>query len=200
MSEPQSFTPDAALAYIHGILRFGSKPGLLRIRLLLEELGNPHKKLRFVHIAGTNGKGSTSAMTESMLRAAGYKTGLFVSPYLLRFEERIQVNRREIPGEALAAHTLRVKQAVDRMLARGEPQPSEFEVVTAIGFLHFLQEGCDIVVLEVGMGGRLDSTNIIDSCEVAAITSVSLDHTEYLGRTVLETQGLAKQPTHESVT
>ena len=169
-----------ALAYISGVEFFGSKPGLTRIRELLERLGDPQKKLRFIHIAGTNGKGSCAAMTASILKAAGYKTGLYTSPYLYRFNERMQMNGRQIDDEVLAEIVTRVKPAAEAM----EDHPTEFELMTAAALLWFAQEGCDIVVLEVGLGGRFDATNIIAAPEAAVIMNIGLDHTAVLGDTV----------------
>ena len=169
-----------AIHYIHSFFWKGSIPGLSRTQELLRLLGNPEKKLKFVHIAGTNGKGSTAAMTASILQKAGYKTGLYTSPYIYRFNERIQVNGVQIPDEDVAAVTEYVKQYAETMAEK----PTEFELVTAIGFEYFARQNCDIVVLEVGMGGALDSTNVIETPEVAVITNIGLDHTDYLGDTV----------------
>ena len=169
-----------AIEYIHSFFWKGSIPGLSRTQELLRRLGNPEKKLKFVHIAGTNGKGSTASMTASILRKAGYKTGLYTSPYIYRFNERIQVNGEQIPDEDVATVTEYVKQFAETM----EEKPTEFELVTAIGFEYFARQNCDIVVLEVGMGGALDSTNVIETPEVAVITNIGLDHTDYLGDTV----------------
>ena len=169
-----------AIEYIHSFFWKGSIPGLSRTQELLRRMGNPEKKLKFVHIAGTNGKGSTAAMTASILRKAGYKTGLYTSPYIYRFNERIQVNGQQIADEDVAKVTEYVKQFAEAM----EEKPTEFELVTAIGFEYFARQNCDIVVLEVGMGGALDSTNVIDTPEVAVITNIGLDHTDYLGDTV----------------
>ena len=169
-----------AIEYIHSFFWKGSIPGLSRTQELLRRLGNPEKKLKFVHIAGTNGKGSTAAMTASILQKAGYRVGLYTSPYIYRFNERIQVNGVQIPDEDVAAVTEYVKQYAEAM----EEKPTEFELVTAIGFEYFLRQNCDIVVLEVGMGGALDSTNVIETPEVAVITNIGLDHTDYLGDTV----------------
>ena len=141
-----------ALNYINGTLWLGSKPGLERIRELCSSLGDPQDSLKFVHIAGTNGKGSAAAMTASVLKAAGYRTGLFTSPYLYRFNERMQINGEQIPDEVLADIVARIKPAAEKM----EDHPTEFEMMTAAAFLWFKQESCDIVVLEVGLGGRLD--------------------------------------------
>ena len=169
-----------AIEYIHSFFWKGSIPGLSRTQELLRRMGNPEKKLKFVHIAGTNGKGSTAAMTASILRKAGYRVGLYTSPYIYRFNERIQVNGEQIADEDVAAVTEYVKQYAETM----EEKPTEFELVTAIGFEYFARQNCDIVVLEVGMGGALDSTNVIDTPEVAVITNIGLDHTDYLGDTV----------------
>ncbi|MBQ6831121.1 MAG: bifunctional folylpolyglutamate synthase/dihydrofolate synthase [Oscillospiraceae bacterium] len=169
-----------AIAYIHSVFWKGSIPGLSRTQILLEKMGNPEKKLKFVHIAGTNGKGSTAAMTASILQAAGYTTGLYTSPYIYRFNERMQVNGEQIPDETLAEITAWVKPMADSM----EERPTEFELVSCIAFEYFYRSGCDIVVLEVGMGGALDSTNVIETPEVAVITNIGLDHTEVLGDTV----------------
>ena len=169
-----------AIEYIHSFFWKGSIPGLSRTQELLRLMGNPEKKLKFVHIAGTNGKGSTAAMTASILRKAGYKTGLYTSPDIYRFNERIQVNGEQIPDEDVATVTEYVKQFAEAMTEK----PTEFELVTAIGFEYFARQKCDIVVLEVGMGGALDSTNVIETPEVAVITNIGLDHTDYLGDTV----------------
>ena len=169
-----------ALEYIHSVVWKGSRPGLGRITELLEKLNNPQDGLRFIHIAGTNGKGSNSAMLESILRAAGYKTGLFVSPYIKHFNERICVCGKPISDEDLAAATAFVRPFADSMV----DAPTEFELITAIGLVHFLKEKCDVVVLETGMGGRLDSTNVIKDPLACVITGIAMDHTAFLGDTV----------------
>ena len=169
-----------ALAYISGVAFFGSKPGLERIRELLEKLGNPQKGMKFIHIAGTNGKGSCAAMTASVLKAAGYKTGLYTSPYLYRFNERMQINGKQIDDEVLSEIVTRVKPAAEAMA----DHPTEFELMTAAALLWYAQEACDAVVLEVGLGGRFDATNIIDAPECAVIMNIGLDHTAVLGDTV----------------
>ncbi len=169
-----------AIEYIHSVCWKGSIPGLSRTQELLEKMGDPEKKLKFVHIAGTNGKGSTAAMTASILRHAGYRTGLYTSPYIYRFHERMQVDGVEISDEELAAITEYVKPLAQSM----EVSPTEFELVCCIAFEYFLRQNCDIVVLEVGMGGAFDATNVIETPEVAAITNIGLDHTEVLGDTV----------------
>ena len=168
------------LAYISSINWKGSVLGLSRIRELLEKLGNPQKELKFVHIGGTNGKGSSAAFISSVLTEAGYKTGLFTSPYVEEFNERMQIDRKNISNEELAEITTEIRPAADSM----EDKPTEFELNTAIAMAYFQKNRCDVVVLEVGMGGELDSTNVIDSPEVAVITAIGLDHTEELGDTV----------------
>ena len=178
-----------AVDFIHGTLKFGSKLGLHNITELLHRLGDPQDKLTFIHIAGTNGKGSVAAMSARILECAGYKVGMFTSPYIYRFHERIQINGEEISDDALLACTQKVKDAIDDMVADGFAHPTEFEVVTAVGMLHFFHEKCDIVVLEVGMGGRLDATNVIKTPIVCAITSIHYDHMEYLGDTLTEIAG-----------
>lgn len=188
-------TYQEALAYIHSVVWKGSRPGLERITELLEKLGNPQNQLKFIHVAGTNGKGSFCAMTESILRAAGYKTGLFVSPYIKNFNERICVSGEAISDEDLAEATAAVKPFAESMA----DAPTEFELITAIGLIHFLQKKCDVVVLETGMGGRLDSTNIIKDPLLTVITGIAMDHTAFLGDTVekiaAEKAGIIKRGT-----
>ncbi len=169
-----------ALEYIHSINWTFCKPGLERIGELCAALGNPQRKLRFVHVAGTNGKGSFCSMLESVLRHAGYKVGLYTSPYIKVFNERMRVDGENISDEALAKITEEVRPIADAMTDK----PTEFELITAIAFLYFAREGCEVVVLEAGMGGRLDSTNIIDTSILSVITGISLDHTAFLGDTV----------------
>lgn len=173
-----------ALEYIHGTSMFGIKLGLDNITLLLDYLGNPHKNLKCIHVAGTNGKGSTSHMISNVLINSGYKTGLYISPYLEEFTERIQIDGTKIRKEELAEITEKIKNAVSKMMKDGHPSPSEFELVTAIGFEYFNQKAVDIVVLEVGMGGRFDATNVITAPLVSVITSIGMDHTQYLGDTL----------------
>lgn len=169
-----------ALEYIHSICWTFTKPGLERISALCEKLGNPQNELKFVHVAGTNGKGSFCSMLDSVLRHAGYKTGLFTSPYIKVFNERMQFCGENIADDELAEITEYVKPFADSM----EDKPTEFELITAIGFEFFKRKKCDVVILEAGMGGRLDSTNIIKSSLLSVITGISLDHTAFLGDTV----------------
>ncbi len=173
-----------ALEWIHGIGRFGMKPGLGRITALLERLGNPHRSLRFLHIGGTNGKGSTAAMIAGILEAAGYRIGLYTSPYLVSFTNRMAVNGAEIDPAELTRLVEQVRPLVEEIAGDPEQgQLTEFEVVTALAFLYFCRQAPDLVVLEVGLGGRLDATNVVRP-EVCIITNISLDHTAVLGNTV----------------
>ena len=169
-----------ALQYIHAVCWKGSIPGLSRIDALLEKMGRPEQQLKFIHVAGTNGKGSTCAMLSSILRQAGYKTGLYTSPYVISFNERIQINGENISDEDLCRITEAVKPLADSM----EDKPTEFELVTAIGFAYFAREHCDVVVCEVGLGGEFDATNVILPPEAAVICNIGLDHTEVLGDTL----------------
>lgn len=171
---------EETLAYIHSVKWQGSKPGLSRTRALLSALGNPERQLRFVHIAGTNGKGSTAACIASCLQAAGWRVGLYTSPYINRFNERMQVNGVPISDEDLETLVDRIRPIANALT----DSPTEFELITALGFLYFLQMHCDIVVLEVGLGGALDSTNVIPAPEAAVITALGLDHTAVLGDTI----------------
>lgn len=178
-----------ALEYIEGTLKFGSILGLERIGKLLDLLGNPEKKLKFVHVAGTNGKGSTVSFLSSILIEAGYRVGMYTSPGLHRFNDRIRVNNQDIPDESLALITERVKGKIDLMLSLNLESPTGFEIVTAMAFLYYLDMNCDIVVLEVGLGGRLDSTNIIPAPLVSIITTIDYDHMDILGNTLAEIAG-----------
>jgi dihydrofolate synthase/folylpolyglutamate synthase len=177
-----------ALDYIHGLQRFGSRLGLERVRRLLRAVGDPHVGLRVVHVAGTNGKGSVSAMTASILQAAGYRVGLYISPYVIDFRERIQVDGTFIPEDELAELVWdHLAPAAARLAAAGpDAQVTEFELVTALGFLHFARSRVDFLVCEVGLGGRFDATNVIDRPALAVVTSIGFDHTDRLGVTLRE--------------
>lgn len=174
-----------AINYIHSLNRFGIHPGLERIEELCRAVGNPQDRLKFVHVAGTNGKGSTSTMIASALTACGKKTGLFTSPFVSEFLERIQIDGSPCDKELFAKCVTELEPIVAEMATR-DMQPTEFEVITAAAFMIFERENCDICVLEVGLGGRLDSTNVIDTPLVSVIASISLDHTAILGETVEE--------------
>lgn len=171
-----------AVEYIESLSGYGIVPGLGNIRNLCEKLGNPQKELRFVHIAGTNGKGSVLAYVSTILKAAGYKVGRYVSPTIFEYRERIQVNNRSITQKALCEQVERMQAICQELVAEGKPHPTPFEVETAMAFQYFRDSGCDIVVLETGMGGRLDATNIIENTLVAVLVSVSMDHMQYLGK------------------
>lgn len=169
-----------AVEYIHSFSWMGSRPGLERTRALLDAIGNPERELSFIHVVGTNGKGSTSSMMASMLHAAGKRTGLYTSPYIRRFHERMMVDGQEITDEELAEVTRFVGERADALAEH----PTEFELVTCIALEYYRRRRCDVVVLEAGMGGRLDSTNAIPAPEVVVITNIGLDHTGVLGDTV----------------
>lgn len=171
---------EQSLEYIHSINWTFCKPGLERIEELCEALGHPERKLKFIHVAGTNGKGSTSAMLDSVLRDAGYKTGLYTSPYIRVFNERMRVNGENISNEELARITTDIRPIADAM----KDKPTEFELITAVAFEYFWRNRCDVVILEAGMGGRLDSTNVIETSLLSIITGIALDHVAFLGDTV----------------
>ena len=178
--QDEAFDP---VAYINDPAWHSSCYGLERIESLLDRMGRPQDKLKFVHVAGTNGKGSTSAYISSILTQAGYKTGLFTSPYIITFEERIRVNGEMIPASDLREVTLFVREHAEAIARETGEHPTEFELMTAVALEHFARSGCDIAVLEVGLGGTLDSTNVIAAPEVCVITRIGLDHTALLGDT-----------------
>lgn len=175
-----------ARVYLDKVSKYGSILGLDTIRELLDELGNPQDDLQFIHIAGTNGKGSVLAYTSTILSEAGYKTGRYVSPTVVSYLERIQVDGNMISEDAFARLTEMVQKAIARMETAGKGNPTVFEVETAIAFLYFKECNCDIVVLECGLGGKLDATNIIVNTLCAVFTSISLDHVGILGNTLEE--------------
>ncbi len=185
-----------ALEYIHSLEKFGINPGLERIMALCDALGNPQDSLQFIHVAGTNGKGSTSTMLSEILQAAGYKTGLFTSPYVVDFCERMQIDGKMISHDELAGIVSEIEPVISGLAAEGI-QPTEFEAITAAAFLYFACKECEIVVLEVGLGGRFDSTNIIKTPLASVITSISMDHMAVLGDTIekiaAEKCGIIKQ-------
>lgn len=165
--------------------KFGGNYGLSRTEKVLDLLDNPHKKIKCIHVAGTNGKGSTSSMISKILTEAGYKVGLYISPYLEEFEERIQINGQNIPKEDLCEIITEMADVVDKVAALGYEHPTEFEIVTSSAFLYFYRQKVDYAVIEVGLGGRLDSTNVITPV-VSVITSISYDHMNILGDTLTE--------------
>ena len=182
----KTMTYEEALEYIHGINWTFCKPGLERTEELCKRLGNPEASLKFIHVAGTNGKGSFSSMLAGVLQNSGLRVGLYTSPYIIRFNERMKVNGEDITDTELAKITAEVKPIADSMADR----PTEFELITAIAFTYFARHGCDVVVLEAGMGGRLDSTNVIRKPLLSVITGIALDHTAFLGDT---TEKIAKE-------
>ena len=173
-----------ALNYINDKNKFGSRLGLDVISKLLDLLGNPHLGMKYIHIGGTNGKGSVSAYIKTALEEAGYRVGLFTSPYLERFNERISINGEDIPNEELARITERIKQKIEIMLKEGYEHPTTFEIVTTIAFVYFSEQNLDYVVLEVGLGGRADSTNVIKKPIASVITNIDYDHVDILGNTL----------------
>lgn len=189
-----------AIDFIHSTYKFGSKLGLENIKRLTELLGNPQNSFKIIHIAGTNGKGSTSNMIHDVLMSSGYKVGLFISPFLEEFTERIQINKTHINKDSLTKITSIVKEKINIMILEGYNHPTEFEVVTAIGLKYFQEEKIDFLVLEVGLGGRFDATNVVNNTLISVITSISYDHTEYLGNTLeeiaFEKAGIIKENNH----
>lgn len=177
---------DSAISKIHAFEKFGSILGLERMTILMELLGNPQDDLKVIHVAGTNGKGSICRYLYCVLQAAGYKTGLYISPFIEVFNERIEAGGVYISDEDLAKYTDRVLAQVKVMTDAGHPSPTEFEVITAVAFLYYKEQGCDYVVLEVGLGGRGDSTNIVKNPLATIIASISFDHTDRLGNTIEE--------------
>ena len=174
------------MEYIGQAGQYGISPGLENIRELCRRLGDPQKGLKFVHVAGTNGKGSVSAFVASVLKCGGYRVGRYLSPALFDYREIIQVNGREISKKALCSGMDLVREVCDGMTAEGMPHPTLFEMETALGFWYFREKECDIVVLETGMGGLLDATNVVEDTCAAVLTSISMDHMKFLGATLKE--------------
>lgn len=177
-------TYEETLDRIHSFQKYGSKLDLERMTRLLERLGNPQESMKVIHVAGTNGKGSVCRFLYSVLQENGYKTGLYTSPFLERFTERMEYNGAEISREDLIRYTQRVLEKVDVLLEEGMESPTEFELITAIAFLYFSNQDMDFLVLEVGLGGTGDSTNMVSRPLASVITSISFDHMEYLGDTL----------------
>src|SRR5580704_5435675 len=171
--------------YLFGLKTAGVKFGVDRMRILSDPIGHPERAVPCVHVAGTNGKGSVSAMVESILRASGKRTGLYTSPHLVRLGERVQVDRRLLSEDEITAFVSELQPAADLIASRGglDDRPSFFEFMTAMAFLQFARKRCDISVIEVGLGGRLDATNIVDP-EVSVVTSIGMDHCDMLGNTL----------------
>jgi len=179
-------TREEVIQFIDNSKKFGSRLELSRVEKLCELLGNPQDRLKCIHIAGTNGKGSTSVFIHNILVDAGYNTGLYTSPFIYDFNERIQINNTPISDGELTEIMTEVSEKVKIMLSEGYEHPTEFELITATAFLYFERKKCDYVVLEVGLGGLFDATNIIKNPLLSVIVSISLDHTDYLGNTVAE--------------
>ncbi len=186
MKHSNNFSYEDALAFVHGAAKLGSKLGLANIRELLTRLGRPQDKLSFIHVAGTNGKGTVSTSLAAVLRAAGYRVGAYTSPFVYRFNERIQIDGEEVSDAMLAKNTLLVKKACAEMVRDGLAHPTEFEIVTVVGLLCFAEAKCEYVALEVGLGGRLDATNVIENPICTAICAIGYDHMEYLGESLSE--------------
>ncbi|KRQ87234.1 Folylpolyglutamate synthase [Caloramator mitchellensis] len=174
---------DEAINYIENVGKFGMNLGLERIRRLCELMGNPQDNLKFIHIAGTNGKGSTSAFVSSILEEEGYKVGVYTSPYIERFTERIRINKDEISEVDVVKYIELIIPLIERIVKEGFENPTEFEIITALAFKYFYDKKVDFVVLEVGLGGRYDATNVVNPL-VSVITTISYDHMNVLGDTL----------------
>lgn len=175
-----------AREYLQDASRYGSVLGLENMKEMLERLGNPQNDLKFIHIAGTNGKGSVLAYLSTVLKEAGYRVGRYISPTLFSYRERIQVNERLIEREALARLTTDIAEVIDKMCREGKPHPTVFEIETVLGFLYFREQQCDMVVLEAGLGGLLDATNVVRTSVMEVLTSISMDHLGILGNSLEE--------------
>lgn len=175
-----------ALDFLTNLTKFGINLGLGRIEYLLSLLGNPERSLRVIHVGGTNGKGSTAMMTARILEEAGFRVGLFISPHLHSYTERYLINHQPITEERFADLMGRMKPLLEKMVAEGHEHPTEFEVCTALAFLYFFEEKVDFLVLEVGLGGAIDSTNVVQHPLVSVITNVTFDHMDYLGNSIAE--------------
>ena len=175
-----------SMEFMEEVARRGSRLGLESMSCLLEYLNNPQNELRFIHIAGTNGKGSVLAFISTVMQKAGYKTGRYLSPSVFSYCEKMQVNQKAISKIAVARYLTKLKETMHKMEEDGKPLPTIFEIETAVSFLYFRDQKCDIVVLETGMGGLTDATNVITNTQLAIITPISLDHCDFLGNTIEE--------------
>jgi len=173
---------ETAMIKLRGEVCSGIKLGLQNIKTLMEKLGNPQDKLKIIHIAGTNGKGSCTSFVNSVLVSQGYKVGMFTSPSIYNFEERIRINNKNIPEDKLIELMDEVREVANTL----EVFPADFELITAVAFLYFYRENCDFAIMEVGLGGRLDATNVVDKPLITLITSISFDHQQFLGNTIKE--------------
>ncbi len=189
-----------AMAYIESLQCYGCVPGLANIEKLCKLVGDPQKALKFVHIAGTNGKGSVLAYVSTILQTAGYKVGRYISPTIQDYRERFQINGKMISRPALCTYLEQVKEAAEKMQAEDDAQPTPFEVETAVSFLYFLDKKCDIVILETGLGGRLDATNVIPAPLCTVFSSISMDHMAFLGDSLeeiaVQKAGIIKDASH----
>lgn len=189
-----------AMAYIESLQCYGCVPGLANIEKLCKLVGDPQKALKFVHIAGTNGKGSVLAYVSTILQTAGYKVGRYISPTIQDYRERFQINGKMISRPALCTYLEQVKEAAEKMQAEDDAQPTPFEVETAVSFLYFLDKKCDIVILETGLGGRLDATNVIPAPLCTVFSSISMDHMAFLGASLeeiaVQKAGIIKDASH----
>lgn len=186
MEQKKVMTLRQTMDYVEELGKYGVRPGLENMENLAGKLGNPQNELAFVHIAGTNGKGSVSAFVSEILQQAGYLTGRYISPVIFDYRERIQVNKRLISQKELCRKMSVMRQICEELVEEGKPHPTAFEVETALAFWHFKEQGCQIVVLETGMGGLMDATNIVTTTKVVVFTSIGLDHMAVLGRSVRE--------------
>jgi len=174
--------------YLDSLQKFGMNLGLERISYLLEKLGNPHLKFKSIHVAGTNGKGSTCAMAASILKEAGYKVGLYTSPHLFDYTERIKVNNKDISTKEFKEGLKLVEKLSSNPATKPPSNPTIFEVLTAVAFWYFAKKKVDYAIIEVGLGGRLDATNVLTP-QVSVITNIDLEHTEILGKTLAKIAG-----------
>ncbi len=186
MEEKKIMTYSQVMAYVEELARYGSVPGLTNIENLCSALENPQRALKFIHIAGTNGKGSVLAFLSEIMKAAGYRTGRYISPVIFEYRERIQVNGRPVSKKELCRQMTRMKEICERLVQEGKPHPTAFEIETAMAFQYFREQKCEIVILETGLGGLLDATNIVSDTVAAVFTSVSFDHMAVLGKTLKE--------------
>lgn len=177
------------MEYLENLSAYGIVPGLANMENLCEKLGNPQDRLQVIHIAGTNGKGSVLAYLSTILQCAGYKTGRYISPVIFEYREKIQINQKPISQKKLCYYVEKVKSVCEELVKEGKPHPTQFEFETALSFLYFMEEACDVVVLETGMGGRLDATNIIKRPLVTVLASISMDHMKFLGNTLAQIAG-----------
>lgn len=184
--EEKIMTYAEVMDYVEELKAYGSVPGLTNIQNVCERLNMPQKALKFVHIAGTNGKGSVLAFISEILKEAGYHVGRYISPTIFEYRERIQINGRSISKKDLCRLMTEMKEICKELVAEGKPHPTAFEIETAMAFLYFKEKGCQIVVLEAGLGGMLDATNVIEETLVEVFTSISLDHMAVLGKTLKE--------------